>query len=386
MKIAVISPNPQHLGEISQMLQAPDGRRTIVSVEGGMNRLRQVADQQQPDIVIVDGMCRDSGELGEIEYLGLHHPQAMAIMLCANQSPEFLINAMRAGVREVLPTPVSREALEAAVLRFEQRQGQARPRQPGRILAFIPCKGGSGATFLAANTAHALASEGKKTLLIDLNLQFGDAVLFVHDDRPPANLADVARNIQRLDAAFLAASQVSISANFGVLAAPEDPGQVMEIKPEHIEALLNLAVNQYDFVVLDVGRVLDVVSIKALDHAHRIFPVLQATLPFIRDASRLLKAFHALGYAREKIGLVMNRYEKGEDIQVADVERSLGMAVFKTIPNSFQAVASAVNIGKPLAEVARTNPVARQVRDFARELSKPGEEEGSLMGRLLRRA
>jgi hypothetical protein len=45
----------------------------------------------------------------------------------------------------------------------------------------------------------------KKVLLIDLNLQFGDAVLFIHDNKPPPTSV-TSRNIQRLDASFLAGS------------------------------------------------------------------------------------------------------------------------------------------------------------------------------------
>src|SRR6185503_12407096 len=98
----------------------------------------------------------------------------------------------------------------------------AQPKQPARVLAFVPCKGGSGATFLATNLGYQLASENKKVLLVDLNLQFGDAALFVHDHKPAHTLADIAHNITRLDASFLAATVVNVSPNYALLAAPED--------------------------------------------------------------------------------------------------------------------------------------------------------------------
>ncbi len=137
--------------------------------------------------------------------------------------------------------------------------------------------------------------------LFDFNLQFGDALLFLSDQKPAATLSDVARGIHRLDAAFLASSMVSVGPNLSVLAAPEDPAHGMEVKPEHIDTLLKLARNQYDFIVLDVGRNLDAQTIKALDHADMIFPVLQITLPFIRDGKRLLDVFRTLDYPKEKI-------------------------------------------------------------------------------------
>ncbi len=101
---------------------------------------------------------------------------------------------------------------------------------------------------------------------------------------PATTLAEVARNIQRLDASFLAASVVQVTPNYSVLAAPEDPAQSIEVKPEHIEVLLDLAVNHYDFVILDVGRQLDAVTIKALDRAERSSLSCRRPCPFIRDA------------------------------------------------------------------------------------------------------
>jgi len=387
MKISVISPNPKSLQIIGRYLQADGASHAVTLVEGGMSKLTLVADQRRPDLIIVDSMCRDLEELSGLEQLSLAYPQMVVMLLCANQSPEFLLNAMRAGVREVLASPVNREAFHAAIKRIELKLGVGKKtRQPGKVLAFVPCKGGSGSTFLATNLGYQLASEGKKTIVIDLNLQFGDAVLFVHDHKSPANLADVARNINRLDASFLTASLVNVTPNFGVLAAPEDPAQAMEVKPEHIDVLLTLAANQYDFVILDIGRVLDAVTIKALDQAHQIFPVMQMTLPFIRDANRLLSVFRSLGYPKDKVNIIVNRYDKGSEIKLEDVQRSFGISGVRTIPNSYDAVASSVNHGKPIATIAKNNAVTKSLNEFAQSLARTSTESNSWLTRLINRA
>jgi pilus assembly protein CpaE len=386
MKIAVISPSAKNLEIIGNLLREDSSSRSVTLVEGGMNKLRMVADQQRPDLVITEGMCCDLNELGPLEYVTTHLPQTMVVMLCTNQTSEFLINAMRAGVREVLPSPVTKASLLAALARVELKLGLgSKRREPGQILAFVPCKGGSGATFIATNLGFQLAAENRRVLLIDLNLQFGDAVLFAHDQKPTTNLAEVARNIHRLDASFLAASLVQVTPTYGILAGPEDPAQSMEIKPEHIDVLLNLAVSHYDFVILDMGRQLDAVTIKALDRAQKIFPVLQTTLPFMRDANRLLSVFRSLGYPSAKVRLVINRYEKGSEIELADVERSLGVSDLRTIPNSYEAVAASVNQGRPIATIARNNPVTKALNDFAQTLLPKTEDSGGWLGRLMRR-
>jgi pilus assembly protein CpaE len=373
MKIAVISPNINSLQEMGRILGACSHSATLV--EGGKSRMRIVAEQEQPDLMLVEGMCCDPTELAQVEYVTTHHPSIAVILLCATHTPEFLINSMRAGVREVLPSPVTAAALEAAVSRIAAKRIGSHARPLGRILAFMPCKGGSGATFLATNLGCQLA-ETKSVLLIDLNLQFGEALSFVHDGEPASTLADVARDISRLDATFLAASTVKVAPNYSILAAPEEPSQAMELKPEHIDAILNLAVSQYDFILLDVG----------LDRADRIFPVLQAGLPYLRNASKLLAIFKSLGYSMNKVELIVNRFEKSNEIGIDHIRRSLGAVTLHTVPNSYKEVNASINHGDPMIDMARSNAVTRNLAAFALSLSPREEESRGFLGRLFRRA
>jgi pilus assembly protein CpaE len=383
MKIAIISPNKHHLQEMGNVLQ--DGGHSVLRIDGGKSRMRAVAEQEQPDLMLVDGMCHDPAELVQVEYVTTHHPAIAVVLLCASHTPEFLINSMRAGVREVLPSPVGADALEAAINRVAAKLLGLPARSRGKILAFLPCKGGSGATFLATNLGYQLA-ETRSVLLIDLNLQFGDALSFVHDGKPSTTLADVALNTGRLDASFLAASTVKVSPNYSILAAPEDPARAMEIKPEHIEAILALALTQYDFILLDMGRTLDTLAIKTLDRAHRIFPVLQVSLPALRNAAKLLEVFKSLGYSPEKTELIVNRYEHGGDIGLDDLRRSLGEIGCHTVPNSYKEVNASINHGDPLIRTARSNPVTRNLAEFALSLSPRPEENRSVLGRFFRKA
>jgi pilus assembly protein CpaE len=358
---------------------------TVILLDGGKSRMRAIAEQEQPELMLVDGMCCDPNELVQVEYVTTHHPKIAVILLCSTQNPEFLINSMRVGVREVLPSPVTAEALNAAVSRIAAKLTGVRARSPGKVLAFMGCKGGSGATFLATNLGYELA-ETKSVLLIDLNLQFGDALSFVHDGKPASSLADIAHDISRLDASFLAASTVRIADNYSILAAPEDPSKAMEIKPEHIDAIVNLAITQYDFVLLDLSRTLDTLTIKALDRAHRIFAVLQAGLPSLRNASKLLAIFKSLGYPPDKIEWVINRFDKNGEIGLDSIQRTLGSASLRTMPNSYKEVNTAINQGNPLAQLNRSNAVAKSLAEFALSLSPKPDDSRSLLDRLLRRA
>jgi len=370
MKIIVISPNKVLREEILQSVRGVGAPEHVVVFGDGFGSLGHAVATEHPDLLIIDSVCVENGNLSVLESISVRSHSLSIILLSQNASSEFLMSAMRSGVKDVLSLPLQASDLQAAVGRVELKLRQSAPKsKKGKVIAFVGSKGGSGATFLACNLAYILAeTSGTKVALLDLNLQFGDAVLFVNDHVPSNTLADVAKNIRRLDASLLKSSMVQILPNFSVLAAPEDAESAQDVKPEHIDALLKLTTSEYDFVVMDIGRTLNATGVKALDHADLIFIVLQETLPFIRDSKRLLHAFHSLGYAKEKIKILLNRHEKGGDIRLIDVETALGMKVYKTIPNSYEAVSASVNQGVPIIRVAKHDAVTKALQEVTESL------------------
>lgn len=380
MKITVIAQDWQYPNDIQTFLAEADKPYPLVTMVGGMQQVVAVAEQDRPDLLILEVQRPGAMELQILSHVTSRFPDLGVFVLCPDQSPEFLIEVMRAGIREVLPIPLTQNVLIEAIERFQQRIMLARmPVNQCRVLAFVPCKGGSGATFLATNIAYALAAlEDKRVALFDFNLQFGDASLFVHDRPPTTSIADVARQIQRLDGSFLASSMVQVLPNFSVLAAPEEPEQAAEIKPEHINPLFQVAMKHYDFVILDVGRGLDAISIQALDRADLVFPVLQQTLPSIREAKRMSNVFRALGYPDDKLRLIVNRHEKNADITLADIENTLNLKIFKPVPNDYTTVTRAVNQGIAAIKLSRRSPVAKSLQEIAHELSRSTGQESLL--------
>lgn len=383
MKIALISPNPANLQAMATVLSGLDHQ--VVTVEGGKTKMRGVAEQASPDLMLVEGMCCDIGELVQVEHVCTHHPRTAVVLLCATHTPDFLIAAMRAGVREVLPSPAPADALTAMAARIGAKVLGSQRAGGGKVLAFVGSKGGSGTTFLAANVSHQLA-ERSSVLLVDLNLQFGEALGLLHDGAPASTLVDVAHNITRLDSTLLAASAVALSPTFSILAAPEDPAQAVDVRPDHVETILDLAVRHYDFVVLDMPRAIDKLNIGALDRAHRIFLVLQQSLPSLRNAKQMLAAFDALGYPEDRTELVVNRFDKGSAIGPQELRAALGSRGMRTVPNAYPDVSASIDQGIAVSRTAKSSAVARTIGEIAEALRPRPTETRSLLDRLLKRA
>ena len=201
-------------------------------------------------------------------------------------------------------------------------------------------------------------------------------------------LSDVCRHIARLDAAFLESSLVHVSPGFGILAAADDPAHAVELKPEHMDAIMRVARQHYDYIVLDVGRQIDAISLRALDNADVIYPILQLGLPDIRDGRRLLDIFRSLGYPADQTRLIVNRYEKGGRLRLQDLQNALGADVMHTIPNDYVAATDSVNQGVPVLELSRSSAVARSLTDLVELVTarRAPEVNKGLFDRLFGRA
>ena len=126
MIIAVISQKQQILESIRQFLSEFDASHPffqssdqgnphkILTINGGIQQVTAVAEQEHPDLLLLES----SDETNELQILGnvtARFPNLGVIMLCPTQSHERLLEVMRIGVREALPTPPTRESLPSAV-------------------------------------------------------------------------------------------------------------------------------------------------------------------------------------------------------------------------------------------------------------------------------
>ena len=377
MKIKIITPDGTHAQAWAAAL-AEGATFKVGTVTQALHAVNVLVNGSKPDLVVAEVLSAQ--DFNALEALASAHPEIDYVLVSGDLTPDVLMRAMRAGVREVLPAPASPAAVLAAV----QRQARKRPaasapaENNGQVLAFVSCKGGSGATFTAANLAFVLTAGGQRRVaLIDMNLQFGDALLFVSSEQPGSNVADVARNIKRLDSDLLLSAMVAVAPGLHVLAAPEDPAQASDVAPEHVRAIVQQARSMFDIVVIDAGRSLNTVTLQALDLADRVYAVLQLTLPFIRDGKRLRDVFRSLDYPARKIHWVVNRYEKNSQITLDDLKKTLAIDELITLPNQYDVVAASVNQGVPVATVAPNSAIARALRDWSQTIAPQNDKPRS---------
>lgn len=386
MKITAVSRKPEALADLRHLLEgAIDGEQPAF-IELHDETLRDVPAVGENDVLIVDCVDPKRADMEQIEALTHANPKTAVLLLCATKSPEILIEAMRAGVREVLASPATREDLLSAIARVKKRISEhvGEPAH-GKVLAFLSSKGGSGATFIATNLGYALATRyNKKVLLIDLDFQYGDASFFMVEARPLTNVADVAKQTDRLDGNVLSSSTIPVTPRFSLLPAPDDPEKAIGLLPEHVDRLLAVAADNYDFVIIDLERTVDALSIRALDRADVIFLVVQPMVPYVRDAQKLLRLFHTLDYTANKIHLLGNRSDTATDLPSKTIEKALGMNFYRLLPNDFVNASASVNLGVPVTKHASGSPVAHALDELAADLVGATKDPESWLRRFFR--
>jgi pilus assembly protein CpaE len=152
-----------------------------------------------------------------------------------------------------------------------------------------------------------------------------------------------------------------------LLAAPTEIGKDEDVRVEHVTRAISLLRAQCEFVVIDPPRMLNEITISALDAADDLILLLTLDIPAIRSARRTLDIFTRLGYDRSRIKVVVNRYTKTPEFDLKQVEKVLETQVFGTIANDYQAAIASINVGEPL--VLSKNQT-RVIQDFGNLASK----------------
>jgi pilus assembly protein CpaE len=360
-------------------------------IEVGDEQLRRLRDVK-PELIFIDLEKDPLIGIKFAQFLGEQQPNRQFIAVGPVLAPETLLEAMRAGITEYLPKPVTREALIAALERMEKKLGVATAgagREPGKVLTFFSAKGGSGATAVAANLAIQLHQlTGKRTLLIDLDLELGEIASLL-GVQPRFNLVDLVRNFHRMDAELLASYIERHGSGVHLLSAPYHPEKVESVSGEQIRAILHFLKQHYDFVVVDTPRTFSPATLAAFEQADEVFLVANVDLPSLRNIKRTLPLLDRFtgGQAVERVRLLINRHDPSRDeITTEEIERTLGMKIFWRLTNDYENVMRSINAGEPVVVNGRNSPFARDIRAMASEMAGIGPasngKRGPFMGLL----
>ena len=372
MKIAAIASSPESLIRIKEILEANSHQDQFIFLErrdGQINIDR--LDLFSTNILVVDSENISKMDLKAISLCTKEHPNPAIIMATSDTQNGQMIELMRSGISEVISFPVLEGELLEAIERLRLRRyisSTYRPR--GKILSFISAKGGAGATFIAGNLGYALASDCKqKVLFIDLHMQFGDASFYLVESAGPGTLSDVISQTG-LDSTVIASATVQVSENYYLLQAPDSPDKAVGIKPQHIDNLLTVAIQDYDYIIVDLPKEIDAITMKVLDRSNNIYVVFQPVMAYLRALTKILHLFNLLGYEPQKIVTVVNRMDSASAISLEKMENAIQKQINWVFPNDFVNVTESANTGIPVQKLQPYAAISKVFSSIAHEIAE----------------
>ena len=341
----------------------------------------------EQDVLLVELDSNPEGGVALIQQVASSTESITVMAYSAMKDADLVVRCMHAGIREFLSVPLNSEQLSQALQRAASRRPDAnieRPRRRGRNVAFLGAKGGVGSTTLAANYALALQKEsGDDVCLVDLNTQLGDAALSLGLD-PKFSVVDALASAGRLDYDFLSALLAEHPSGLSVLGGPDsyEPERVTD--GYALDTLLDLLGQNFAYSVLDAGSGGEHTA-AAVQRADLVYLVIQADIPTVRNAQRLISHFQAAIGTGPRMELVLNRVGAKEQLSQSQVENTLGTKVRWNVPNDFRRIQDALNRGVPLADNA--SPVSQALEAMARSFTgKQTEEKGGSWLSLFKKA
>ena len=354
-KILIVGPDPKLTPEVEAAMSVISDLRPVVHTVYDYRQGLEALRSRRPDMVMIEmGTDVDSVKLfAEEAQMASPETAIVAVFYPSIFGPDIsesalLIDALRAGIQDFLPRPLSSTDLDRFLDRMFRRQAVAtEPRQSGRVVSFVANKGGVGKSTLSVNLACGLAQRfPDRVLLIDASLQMGVCAPMLNLN-PATTIVDTVRERDRLDETLLRELAVSHSCGLDLLAAPKSAVEAAEIDDEMMSLILTLARRTYDYIVVDTFPMLDSAMMAVLDLTDQAYVVTESVVPTLLAGKKMIELLDELGFPASRRKLILNRYSTFPGNLRADaVVKRIGYNVDHIVPYQ-KRLLIASNLGTP---------------------------------------
>jgi pilus assembly protein CpaE len=314
------------------------------------------------------------------------HTKAPVIVVASAVTPELLGEALEADVADVLPLPQRTENVVFAI-RKASRSGAgpaSAPAKRGRVVTVFSPKGGTGKTVLSTNLAAAFAKdEGKRTLLVDLDLQFGDTAIMLGIE-PDKTIHDLVVAPGQLDTEKLSGYVTKHPSGLDILPAPLRPEDAELVTDAKLSRLLEVARESYDVIVVDTSPFFYGPMLVTLDRTDELLLVCGLEVTTLKNVRLALQTLELLSFPAKRVGVVLNRSNSKVGIKRGEVESALETKVRFEVPSD-RAVPLSVNRGNPAVLSESGSGFSKAVREMASSLV-PAESSKARKRGLFRRS
>lgn len=277
---------------------------------------------------------------------------------------------LRSDAVDVLPLPFSADELHQAVeTAREARQvplppsvyAGTVPRRRARVVSFLGALGGVGTTSLLTQLG-VIWAEDQRVCLIDLDVQFGNAALYLNL-RPRMTVADLVDAGDRMDHEYLASVAEKHVSGLSVVGAPTDIVPFDIITPEMVQKLIALASDNFDVVLIDLANAWTNWSAAALSVSDTIVLVSELSVAGVHQAKRQLDVLEANGLV-DRVQVVLNRMAVSlfRKADLSQTEQALKRKVDFVISNDYPTMSAAIDEGRTVGAIKVKSRLEKDMR------------------------
>jgi pilus assembly protein CpaE len=375
LRVAIASGDPTSSAQLVAILEQTGLVRSIQQWAIPMDRIPETSDRT-PEVVFLD-LGRDSERYFAFASLIRRAYPATKLIACSATTPqshEILLEAMRSGVQDFISKPVTTDALKAMLKHFVEEMDLKTTSAASKLIVVMGSKGGVGATTVTVNLGVQLATFARKRVVVlDFARPLGNVHLLL-DLHPRFGIRDALENLDRLDSHFFSGLLTHHKTNLEVLGGATQAEEWQRIAVSVLERVVNVAQNNFDLVLVDMGSQFSSEWSQILSAARMILVITEANVPALWTLDRRLAAMSGFGLDPERARIIINRWHKGDEEILKSIQKNINRPLFACIPNDFRKASEAVNLGTPILE-NHNNLLSSRYRQIAAQLAGM---EGSL--------
>jgi pilus assembly protein CpaE len=298
------------------------------------------------------------------------HTRAPLVMVGSGEAGTMLEQALDADVSDVLLLPQLTHNVVFAIRKAAhvRRQTQAAAGRTGKVMTVFSPKGGTGKTTVATNLAAALAKrEGRRTLLLDLDLQFGDAAIVLGLE-PEKTIYDLVTAPGELDSEKLAGYVTKHPSGIDVLAAPLRPEDAELVTEGKVTSLLEVARGSYEAIVVDTSPFFHGPMLATLDRTDELLVLCGLDVPTLKNVRLAMQTLELLSFPTSRMRYIMNRANTNVGLKTREVEAALKVKIAHELPSD-GTIPLTVNRGNPAVLAEPRCEFSRAIGQIAKQIA-----------------
>ncbi|MBN1873969.1 MAG: response regulator [Anaerolineae bacterium] len=338
----------------------------IIAASSGQQAISK-AVKEQPALIILDIMMPDVDGYQVAAQLR-KHPATTGVpilMFTAKTSITDKVASFQAGADDYLTKPIQPQALISHVETLLAQKNRTSEISDGKIICFLPTKGGVGNTTLSLNTAIELRRQFKEQKIVLLELRNGGATLGLHLGMSMRTYLQplLEQPLASVNRDTINNAIIQHTSGIHLLLSSANPvGADENISKDFVRTLFYHLNTDYDYVLVDTAPFLGEANQEALRLSSLIMLSVEPTHIGLAMAQKMLDGLNKHHISPNKTEpVVIHRMPAGAALEINTIESALQSKVIANIPYEPEMAYQSILNNRPM-KLRPHSLISQQVR------------------------